>query len=247
MKYRFNGLKSPLWGGLHSPLFSPFGGLAIAGGSGGGGGSDPDFGNVVALLHFDGSNGSGTFIDEIGHTFTKTGTPTISTAQSVFGGASGFFPSGNHALTSTDADFLLVGDFTVEGWVRFTASSKADVMGIRNLSTGNHLFVYKTSSENLRFTWAGVSKEVAVSLDTWYYFAVVRNGSSWSAYLDGVELGSPTITTATLSGAVEFTIGFNANVAGSGINGYLDDVRVTNGVARYTSDFTPPSEAFPDA
>lgn len=32
MKYRFNGLKSPLWGGLHNPLFSPFSGSAIAGG-----------------------------------------------------------------------------------------------------------------------------------------------------------------------------------------------------------------------
>lgn len=214
---------------------------------GGGVGSDPDFASVVALLHFDGSNGSGVFTDEIGHTFTKTGTPTISTAQSVFGGASGFFPSANHGLTNTDADFLLTGDFTVEGWVRFTASSWADVLGIRNPSTGNHLLMYKTSSEKLRFTWAGASKEVAVSLDTWYYFAVVRNGSSWSAYLDGVELGSPTSTTATLSGAVEFTIGFNGSIVGAGVNGYLDEVRVTNGVARYTAPFTPPTAAFPDA
>ena len=212
-----------------------------------GAGGDPDFASVVALLHFDGSNGSGVFTDEIGHTFTKTGTPTISTAQSVFGGASGFFPSGNHALKSTDADFLLTGDFTIEGWVRFTASSWADVLAIRNPSTGSNFNIYKTSAENLLFSLGATSKQVAVSLNTWYHFAYVRAGNTWSAYVDGVEIGAPSVTTDALSGAVEFTIGYNANVAGAGINGYIDDVRVTNGVARYTAPFTPPTAAFPDA
>jgi hypothetical protein len=83
-------------------------------------GGDPNFGSVVALLHFDGTNGSTTFTDQKGNTWTAVSGAKISTAQSKFGGAS--------LLLNGSSDYATVpnfagldfgsGNFTIEGWVR---------------------------------------------------------------------------------------------------------------------------------
>ena len=91
---------------------------------------DPYFANVVALLHFDGADGSTTFTDVKGHTFTAAGNAQIDTAQSLFGGASLLLDgSGDYiwAADSADWDFG-TADFAVELWGRFNALPSSNAM-----------------------------------------------------------------------------------------------------------------------
>jgi hypothetical protein len=98
------------------------------------------------------------------------------------------------------------------------------------------------------YTATVLTGTTALSASTWYYFAVVRSGSGAGnlvIYLDGTA-------DATSGGAV--TDNFNqTNILYVGasrtgttpLNGYIDDLRITKGVARYTANFTAPQSPFP--
>ncbi|QKC83613.1 LamG-like jellyroll fold domain-containing protein [Mesorhizobium sp. NZP2077] len=65
-------------------------------------------------------------------------------------------------------------------------------------------------------------------------------------YLNGTMVASSTHRTINPSGAV-LSIGADGNTSGFNFNGWIDEVRITKGVARYASDsgFTAPTAAFP--
>jgi hypothetical protein len=87
------------------------------------------------------------------------------------------------------------------------------------------------------------------SLNTWYHLAVVRNGTNISMYRNGSS-----VISTTISAGITFNWGKLGSRVGGGnwdgaqsyFNGYIDDLRVTKGYARYTADFTPPTAAFPN-
>jgi hypothetical protein len=85
-----------------------------------------------------------------------------------------------------------------------------------------------------------------ITLNTWTHVALVRNGSSWTLYLNGTSAwtGTSSATIVTRSTDI-FRIGGPWPGAGpTNLNGYIDDFRITPGVARYTSNFTPPTTPF---
>ena len=113
--------------------------------------------------------------------------------------------------------------------------------------------IYTTSSGQLDYylgtggvSWdIGDTKSIgAVSTGQWYHVALVRNGNTFNGYLDGVS-GSSTTSSASI-GANSTNGAFFGAQATSNFNGYLDDIRITKGVARYTANFTPPTAAFPN-
>jgi hypothetical protein len=79
----------------------------------------------------------------------------------------------------------------------------------------------------------------------WNHVAIVRNGSTWTVSINGTSVG-----TATYSGTVNIPIGPLeigwAGTTDSYFTGYIDDLRITKGIARYTANFTPPTAAFED-
>lgn len=89
---------------------------------------------------------------------------------------------------------------------------------------------------------------VAPSLNTWYHYAVVKKGTSFKLFRNGTLVDSGTISTSQGDSTRGVTIGSNPdNVTLSGVfTGYMDDVRVTNGVGRYSSNFTPSATTFPN-
>lgn len=81
----------------------------------------------------------------------------------------------------------------------------------------------------------------------WHHIAVVRNGSSWVLYVDGTSRATNTWTgTITALASAQTWIGIDPFSSGRDYLGYIDDFRITNGVARYTANFTPPTRPFPD-
>ena len=86
-----------------------------------------------------------------------------------------------------------------------------------------------------------------LSANTWYHFAYARSGSSTKMFINGTQVGSTyTDNTNYINAPNRPVIGTNGFTLGdSNFNGYIDDLRITKGLARYTANFTPPTQAFP--
>ena len=182
------------------------------------------------------------------------GNAQISTTQSKFGGSSMYFDGTGDYLTSYNVGglFTLGTVYTVEMWF-YTTTVGAGNAGLINFATtisGNAGFnLYRSSAEIICNDGAtggtGPSSGASsVSANTWTHLAVVSNGTTTKLYLDGVEKGSYTGTTGSANSMTYVTIG-SFNDKGSPFSGYIDDLRVTRGYARYTASFTPPTTAFP--
>jgi hypothetical protein len=90
------------------------------------------------------------------------------------------------------------------------------------------------------------------ALNTWHHIAVSRSGSSIRAFANGTQAGSTATNTDAFThnkaGNRPLRIGeLNDGTYLFGVNGYIDDIRITKGVARYTASFTPPTEPFPNS
>jgi hypothetical protein len=177
------------------------------------------------------------------------GNAQVSTVQSKFGGSSLYFDGSTSNRVKPPASALFAfgtGNFTVEAWVYVT-----------NMTTENFVFDTRSSSSTAgmgfslepntgKLRYSGNANNVltstAVSANTWTHVAWVRNGSTLTGYINGVSGG-----TASNSDNLTQTNGEVGNVPFSavGTNMYIDDLRVTKGVARYTANFTPPTQAFP--
>ena len=196
---------------------------------------------------------------------TANGNARISTAQSKFGGASGLF-NGNGAYLSTpdSADWYFgTGDFTIDFWVRFNALPSAGnlMTFFSQYQNVNNYIEFRLYNNAGTYRWdlavkAGgewpphinISKNSpGLSANTWYHIAVVRSGNSWYIFQNGTQCG----TTDTNAGTVnDFTASLSIGTfdAGGGglprwFNGWIDEYRVSKGIARWTSNFTPSTSA----
>ena len=234
-------------------------------GGGGGGivtGGDPYYSAVSLLLSMDGTNGSTTFTDSSlnGLTVTAVGNAQISTTQSKYGGASAYFDGAGDAvqIPFNAALDLTSGDFTIEGWVYFNAVSGTPTI-ITPFGTGTTFggwVIVLDSSSRLTFylstaanTWNLATNVLfsatAVVTGTWYHFALVRNGSAFTPYLNGIAGTTFTSSSTLYNNSRPLKIGAEKDSNSFPLNGYIDDLRVTK-YARYTSSFTPPTQAHPN-
>lgn len=222
---------------------------------GGGGGTDPYWSNVVLSIPPGGTNGDTTATDAKGlHNLTAAGTASVSSAQSKFGGTSLSFGGGYFGCAaSSDFDFG-TGDFTVEwwGWKSANGASGYDsVCSTESINgSGGTGWVVECSLTRGIYMY-GPSAVLVVSAtfnpndSTWHHYAVCRAAGVAYIWKDGVMLASRAFTGSVGGGSAVFGIG------GSGVSttyryaGYIDDLRITKGVGRYTSAFTPPTGPFP--
>ena len=213
-----------------------------------GGPVDPNFSDVELLLHMDGANGSTTFTDSSsnGLTVTANGNAQIATAQSKFGGASGYFDgNGDYVRATLSSSFNPRTDsFTIEGWMRLDASYST-----WSLACDTNDKIYMVAIGNTVYVGDGASNNITVahgmSTGVWHHMAATFDGTTYRAFRDGTLLSSSTVLLASNSVS---TIDVGGRPSqGQYTNGYIDDFRLTIGVARYTSNFTPPTAAFPDS
>ncbi len=213
------------------------------------------------MLHMDGANNSSTFTDSSSglHTFTSYSS-TIDTSTSVFGGASGNFPVNKYISTPASSDFNLgSGDFTIDFRVRLNSTggsyhfvtfygqevSANDFSFNVNMQDGTHLqFAYTTTGSSA--TTLGVS--YAFSTNTWYHIAISRTGGKIYFFVNGVlqNVGGTTFTATIYTPSTPLRIGWEGYYTGSPyyLDGHLDEFRISKGVARWTSNFTPPTSSY---
>lgn len=219
---------------------------------------DPYFDNVVALLHFDGLHGATAFTDVKGHPFTTAGDPYIDTAQSKWGGASLLLDgSGDAVSTPNSADFNFgTGDFTVEWWMYLSVAwtsqpSSAGIVGQKQNDASYGWVVYRdgTQPSKVNFRGAGGNNFFTASTpatNTWQHWAVTRQGTTVRWFLNGVLDATGTNNANINDGTAPLYVGF-AQTWGGYLNSWIDDLRITKGVARYTESFTPPNAPFPNS
>lgn len=216
----------------------------------GGGEVDPYWSNVSLLMLMNGTNGSTAIGDVTGKTVTVAGNTAIVATQSRFGGYSCYFDgSGDYISMPSNADLSFeTGDFTIEAWVNLSASP-AVYAGICDRRSGATLSsyafaIYNSGGLKVDFVYPGARLTGAINLSTgvWNHVAVTRTGGVIRLFVNGVvESGTATYSRA-IDSSNQMLVG--AVVDPYYLNGYIDDFRITKGVARYTADFTPPREPF---
>lgn len=203
----------------------------------------------VVLMHFDGADGSTTFTDESGLVWTKYGDAQIDTAQSKFGGASLLLDGTGDYLTTPATASLAFGtnDFTVECWVRTAVTAAKLIIGCyANSSQGWSLNTDSSNYPYFNCTGDGidVQSSQALSTNTWHHLAVTRRGSALRIFIDGVLKGSATNSESAICPGVVRIGRLSDSFTSLDWNGHIDELRVLNGRAVYTEDFTPPTSAF---
>jgi len=243
------------------------------GGRGGGNGSPGGRGNngnsdsyTVALLHLDGTNGAnGPYTDSssFARTFTNNagGSISLSSLQKVFGTTSvqivSSGASGNISSPSTADLQFGAGDFTVE-WRYFQNGAYGGGnagMVAKTGASGNFewYFSFNSSSGINQWEWSystngtsWITQQTSGSwtTSTWHAFALVRFGTSMYFYQDGTRIWTPTVSGTIRAGTGNVMIG--DPLAGfSGSNRYIDEVRFSKGIARYTgATYTVATSAF---
>jgi hypothetical protein len=156
------------------------------------------------------------------------------------------------SLSNNFAPFLnwYSGNFTLEYWIYANAftqggNNESVVIGNMNPTTSSNYWSFgPITGGTVRFYyWRGSQQSftttTALATGQWYHLAFVNNGGALAIYINGVSSATASIVGSPVSGTdIPFTIGSTNNAA---LNGYLDDVRITRGVARYTANFTPPT------
>lgn len=207
------------------------------------------------LLHMDGSNGGTTFTDVAVGGALKTWAPTnavTSTASAKFGPSSMLTTAG-FITTPDHPDFTLgSSDFALDCWINFDGTSGfANILGQSDAASNlnSQSIIIQRSSLGLLFvTLHDTAGQKSLTATTnfngssgWNHFAAVRSGSAGRLYVNGVQEASTSLPNPMWDGTGAWSIGQIGAVTGSPSSFYFDEVRLSVGTARWTSNFTPPT------
>jgi hypothetical protein len=210
------------------------------------------------LSHFDGADEATTYVAETGQTITFLGTSEIDTTNKMFGsGASLLSKAAGDYCTVPDSDDwdLGSGDFTIDFWWR-SPNTTADTLYLiahDSSSTGRGWFTtFQGGSNNrLRFSYTtdGSTQihkyfSFTPSNDTWYHIEFDRNGNNLYAFVDGIQVGSTAdVTGVTIYDPATTSLFIGAIYSGAGDDGVkqFDEIRISKGIARHTSNFSKPT------
>jgi len=226
---------------------------------------------TVALLHMNGPDESTTFTDESGKSWSGGGYGVwVDTAQSKFGGAAGHFIRDSYgSLFTPDSDEWWLDDgsnsteWTIDYWARFDGDPGTETHGFVNqYQYYDNLWQLYLSNNTLTFQVRSGGADIVLisnswnpAADTWYHVALVKQGvTGYKMFIDGTQIGTTQTDTSTIpnfagQGGAQLILGAHIDFEGSTsfFDGWMDEPRLSKGIARWTSDFTPPTAEYPDA
>jgi hypothetical protein len=203
------------------------------------------------------NSGNADIYDETGKVVLETvGSATVNTSVKKYGNGSILLNGTTDYVTIPNNPVLnfASGDFTVEAWVYPTAATgEHGIVSLYGYSSNRRSWYIALDGTKLeiRFSSAGSSATAtllesssgAVALNEWQHVAFVRSGTSMTGYVNGVSVVSGTFSGSLYNNLIDpVIIGAVGPTITGFFQGYISDVRITKGVARYISSFTPPTE-----
>ena len=218
--------------------------------------------NTVLLIHADGTDGTTFFEDDNGVRASRSliaiGNAQVDTAQSKFGGSALLLDgTGDYVMSpaGTQWDFG-TGSFTIEFWIRFNVINTLYVpialrpgSGIGNgewwceiEAASNKMYWGFKNQAGTQFYVAFPFGATAFATGQFYHIALVNNAGTAQLYINGTAQGSSTAFSGSFGNSVS-DLWVGAGAGGYSLNGWIDEVRISNS-ARYTTTFTPSTTAF---
>ena len=196
-------------------------------------------------------NNAGIYDEMTKNNIKLIGNTTTSTTQTKYNDTSVYFDGSDVILlpSSTNGDFS-TGDFTIETWIRPGSTSGTQVWLDNDWNASTYAFNLDLSNNKFVFYNAnGGSSSITLTsvtswtINTWYHIAYVKSAGVLNLYVNGVFDNSVAMNVQTgRPGQSKIYLGAQTGSVNY-FTGYLEDVRITNGVARYTANFTPPTAA----
>jgi hypothetical protein len=215
-------------------------------------------GNTKILLNF---TNAGIYDGKMSSNLETVGNAQVSTSVVKYGSGSMYFDGTGDYLQAPASNLYDFGsgDFTIECWTRGNNSAStagALLVGVvtsggatttnwalfKDAPTQGYIIFY--ASDGTTYQVNGIGGAATLNDGNWHHVAVTRANSVFRVFVDGIQTG----TTATWTGSISSTarplkVGYNGS--SEYLNGYIDDLRVTKGIARYIANFTPPQQALP--
>ena len=212
--------------------------------------TDPYAANVTCLMHFENSGSLTSFQDEMGNTFTGTGSPIIDLTKAKFGSGSLSLNGSSYISASASANFGFgTGDYTVEFWInQASQTTERPVFDNRVSSSAPGIAIYSSSgADNNKVTcnsWTGTLAVSSMTIPTsqWVHIAVTRAGTTLKCFVNGTQ-GFSVTDSRDYGSSNPCLIGNNVG-ASQYFAGNIDEIRITKGTARYSGNFTPDAVPF---
>lgn len=209
---------------------------------------------TVLCSHFSGANLAVAYSDPIKGAYTFSGTAMLSTAQSKFFNSSLLLDGNSDFVTLADsADYYFAtGDFTIDLWFRTSDLTSANGICGQYADANNFwdLFVATNGAVTLQTYFASTEKNIytgagVIAINNWYHIAIVRASNVHKFYVNGTYVSTTDALAASEMANIAGTLTVGAVRRDSGnwswANGYIDEFRISKGIARWTSSFTVPA------
>ncbi|MBY6070591.1 LamG domain-containing protein [Marinobacter salsuginis] len=223
---------------------------------------DEYFNSVTLLTRFDGADGAteATDLSNTPATITFGAGAVIKTDQSKFGGASLYLDGSSNSYVRTNrVQNIGTGEFTLEAWIRPAASNTMRIISSQDLVNTQAVLTLRVNSDGalacfLRDKTSGAPTVyffsapglVAMDGSKWHHAALTRDQSSkLTLWLDGTAVATQTSNANPTGNSNAYDIG-HFDISQERWTGHIDEVRITEGVCRYTEAFTPPTQPFPN-
>jgi hypothetical protein len=209
-----------------------------------------------SALHLTGSGSN--IVDKSQSGLIKViGNVTTSTVQSKYLGSSIYFDGNgdNISISEIDSFKMRTGDFTIEGWTYIESDTDSvSYIASKYFSSGDTdgwritLFTNGGNFPGRFVVYIAGNAIIApstydVNHSEWTHFALTREGTTLKLFTNGILTQSVTNSTDLIANTQPILLGVNGS-NGNYLKGYLEDFRVTKGLARYTANFTPPTASF---
>lgn len=212
------------------------------------------------MLHMDGADGSTSFPDSSGssHGVAVYGESVVDAYNYKFSQSGAFhFYSGDYLLIDDSEDFDFNGDFTIDFWLRFSVVNidYVDIIAkAQSVSNRSFFLQFNNTTDELSFFIIDSGGELVKILsfiwsslvtDTWYHVAIVRSFEDFYLFVNGSVVDTASSAVSIYDSTADLVVA-NAEQDFSnswGLYGNIDELRISN-IARWTSSFVPPSEAY---
>ena len=211
----------------------------------------PDYARL--LLHGDGPNGTNSFPDAAGgHPVAAVGDVQASAAQSRFGGSAIYFDgSGDYLETPNSPDFEPGSQaFTMDFWMYPLDNGDSSYLIGKSAPDWGQGYDIRFRNNTIVLVgvngWAeNIISDASVSAHSWHHVAVSSTANTVYLFIDGSQKG--TCPRAGISAQdIPLRIGRTSAYGGTAFYGYMDEIRFSLGLARWTNSFAAPAAPYVD-